>query len=185
MENNLNQNHYDRGIEIALGANDLSIRAKSRILEGRSTTGFPEKPGILPTQRATITNRMVQVDQAWLVEMSWQVFGPLACLLSCGFWECKLIFEQMGAGETSFSPRATVQDIGQAGHTYQTAINIAPGSLKPGVYKVICCLQFHFENGTPGPIAGFEDKGFINVFEDKRVYTPYAAAAPVTNGVGS
>ncbi|MCG8329422.1 MAG: hypothetical protein MI974_17130 [Chitinophagales bacterium] len=177
MENSIFQNPTG-GIEIAISPSDLKIEASCQIFEKQSTAGSEEVPQIIPPQSHSLTNRMIQSDQNWCVHFNWKVYGPLACLLDCGYWKTKVYFELMGGGETHFSPEETIQDVGQSGHLYQSAVQIAPYSLKPGVYRVVCCLQYCFANGKPGPIAGFNDKGLIKIYEDQCAYKE----APNSNG---
>lgn len=170
--------HQKGGFEIAINPDDLKVKAKCRIFEQQSTAGFEEVPEIEYPDTYASTNNMIQYDQHWFVEFKWRVFGPLACLLDCGQWKSKVIFEYMGGGETNFSPETTTQDLGIPGQTYTARIPIQPRALRPGVYRVICCLQWYFDNGKPGPIAGFHDEGMIKIYEDKRV-----RAHGATNGV--
>ena len=58
-------------------------------------------------------------------------------------------------------------------------MNIPAGRLKPGIYQVLCCMQYCLRDGRPGPIVGFEEKGFIKIYEDKRPQSVY----PATNGL--
>ena len=173
------------GFEIAISRKDLRIKGKCRIYEKRSTAGFKESPRIKYPKNYAKTNGLIQYDQPWLVAFKWKVSGPLACLLDCGYWKNQVIFELMGGGETHFKPEVVTQDIGQPGHVYRAAIHIKAGALKPGVYRVICCTQFCLKDGSPGPIAGFKDKGLIKIYKDKKVvYRPQADLAVVENGEG-
>lgn len=178
MQKRLNSFRENGGIEVAINPNDLRVAGNARILEGQSTAGFREEPYIQPPNRQGSTNRVIQSDQLWAVEVNWQVDGLFACLLDCGYWKCKLYFEQMGGRETSFSPEAITQDLGRPGQRYRGQIDVQPYALKPGVYQVIVCLQYCFENGNPGPIVGFEDVGLVKIYEEKRV----ANAQPIENG---
>lgn len=172
----------DKGIEIALSPHDLSIEAYCQIYEKKSTTGFREKPLITPPQTNALTNRMIQFDQPWCVEFFWKINGPLACLLDCGYWKCHLLFEKIGGGEVNYQPEVMVQDLGIPGQEYTAVVNIPPHTLPKGVYHVICCLQFCFKDGQPGPIAGFEDKGLIKIYVDKQVPKPVVAENGSANG---
>ncbi len=170
------KHHYhkgDRGLEIAINPDDLRVIGKCRIFEQQSTSGFEEVPEIEYPSTFAPTNKMIQYDQSWFVEFKWRVFGPLACLLDCGYWKTQVLFEWMGGGETNFKPEVITQDLGRPGQEYTARLQINPRSLRPGVYRVICCLQYCFQNGKPGPIAGFEDKGLIKIYEDKRVVGSY------------
>ena len=159
----------DGAWEVAINPNDLRINGSSRIFERDSTTGAEEVPHLQSPNSQVNTNRLIQFDQAWAVQFNWTVSGSLACLLDCGYWNCSVIFEYMGGGETSFKPEAITQDLGTPGQLYNSTIEIKPKSLKPGVYRVICCVQYCYEDGNPGPICGFDDKGLIKIYEDKRV----------------
>ena len=172
MRNGLNKNnnghsHYS-GFEIAINPQDIKINGYCRVLEKQSTSGFQEVSQVEDPDGFVASNCIIQYDQHWCVEFIWKVSGPLACLLECGQWKPKLYFEAIGGHETHFSPEAVVEDLGISGHEYKVRIPIKPYTLKPYPYKLVCCLQYCFKNGSPGPIVGFEDKGIIKIFEDKR-----------------
>lgn len=176
MEKSLHAYPGKKGLEIAISPRDLRVKAKCHILEKQSTSGFSEVPVIEYPDTFAVTNGMIQYDQPWCVEFKWGVYGPLACLLKGGYWKCEILFEQMGGGETRLTLDSSTLDLGVPGQEYESLINVQARSLRPGVYRVVCCLQYCFENGKPGPIAGFEDKGLIKIFEDKRIYANTSAS---------
>ena len=179
MKANYHSQRRDHGLEIAMSPNDLRIKGTCKIIEKNSTSGFEEVPEMQYPAIYTNTNRMIQYDQFWDIIFNWRVDGLFACLLDCGYWKCNVLFEQMGGGETRFNPEAITQDLGRPGHEYRTQVEIPPHSLRPGVYRVICCLQYYFKNGNPGPIAGFHDLGLVKVFHDKKEYQKVT----VNNGI--
>ena len=165
---------HDRGFEVAISSDDLALKGYCRILEKQSTSGFEEVPQIEYPDRYAQSNKIIQYDQYWCLEFNWVVYGPLACLLDCGYWKSIVYFEWMGGKETHFSPHAITQDLGKPGHKYTSLVNIKPGDLKPGVYRIVCCLQWCFKDGSPGPIVGFDDKGLVKIYKDKKSpYYPY------------
>jgi len=180
MKTNYRHQRRDQGLEIAMTPNDLRICGNFKIVEKNSTSGFEEVPQIRYPLIQENTNRMIQFDQYWGVIFNWRVDGLFARLLDCGLWKCKVLFEQMGGGETSFNPEAITQDQGCPGYEYKAEIEIPPHSLKPGVYRVICCLQYCFENKQPGPIAGFHDLGLVKVFHDDKGTHSISAGNGVT-----
>lgn len=180
----IKQKYYqgEKGFEAATDPNDLFVKGSCWILEGQSTAGFEEEPNIPPTATYGSSNKMIQLDQSFALSFKWTVYGKLACLLDCGYWKCQVFFEQMGGGETAFNPEENVQDVGHPGHSYEALVKVQPGALQPGVYRVICCLQYHLKDGSPGPIAAFEDRGLIKIYQDK-VERHHHQAATVENGV--
>lgn len=176
--------HYpaSRGFEIAISPDDLAIKGHCHILEKQSTSGFQEYPQIEYPDHYVKSNQIIQTDQFWCLEFKWTVFGPLACLLDSGYWKANAFFEFIGGGETSFSPEAIVNDRGVPGQHYESRLEIRPGELEPGTYRVVCCLQYHFKNGRPGPIVGFDDKGIVKIYEDKGApHRPYPFNAELKN----
>ena len=166
------------GWEIAVNSKNLSINGFARILERPSTNFLEEVPDIEYPEQFAETNNLIQYDQPWSIEFNWVVKGSLACLLECGYWQCKVLFENIGGNETFYSPETTVQDLGIPGHQYRALITIPARKMKPGVYKVVCCTQYCLKSGSPGPIAGFEEFGLIKIFEDHRAKPTY----PISNG---
>lgn len=70
-------------------------------------------------------------------------------------------------------------------HANIPAVNVKPGALRPGVYRVICCTQFYLKDNCPGPIVGFHDLGLLKIYKDKKeVYRPQADLAIAENGEG-
>lgn len=169
----------DKGLEIAINPNDLRIRSRCQILENRTASEVEATFQTQPSNTRLLTNRVIHHNQSWSLEFTWRVYGAFARLLSCGYWKCKVYFELMGGGETNYSPEVVVQDLGRSGQTYRSRIEIQPRSLKPGVYRVVCCLQYCFEDNSPGPIAGFNDKGLVKIYESPMAYEPY----PSENGL--
>ena len=162
------QHKSQGGWEVAVHPNDLTISSQCELLEKDSTTGAEEVPYLQRPNLQVKTNRLIQYDQFWTVGFSWIVNGPLACLLEGGYWKCEVLFEHMGGGESYYQPEVIVDDLGRSGYQYNSEIEVKPKSLRPGVYRVICCLQYCLKNGSPGPFCGFEDKGLIKIYEDKR-----------------
>ncbi len=162
-----NHRSQDSGFEIAISNRDLFVRAHCHILEKRSTDHFEEVPDIPWPRQYGPTNQVIQDDQSFAIMFNWTVYGPLACLLDCGYWKCTVMFEQMGGHETHFEPYEIVPDRGIDGHRYTGMVEVRHHSLRPGVYRVITCLQWCFKNGNPGPITGFHDKGMLKIYADK------------------
>ncbi len=185
MSNKRHSRKCSGGFEVAISRKDLRIKGKCKIGEGRSTAGHREFPPVKRPKNHVNTNGLIQQDQHWFVAFKWKVSGPLACLLDCGYWKNSVIFEQMGGSETHYSPEKITQDLGKPGHTYHAKIDIKPGALKPGVYRVICCTQFYLGKGKPGPIAGFHDLGLIKIYQDKKAaYKPQVEQLVAVNDQG-
>ena len=167
-------------IEIALNPNDLLVPVIWRIFEQDSTAGFEEVPEVNNPNGRTVTNGMIQADQPWGVQLRWRTQGIFACFLAGGLWKAQLMFEKMGVGETNFTVETTTPDLGSAATVYNTDLQIRPGQLAPGVYRVVICLQYYFNTGNPGPIAGYIDGGMIKVYQDHKTER---AVAPTANGL--
>ncbi len=182
MNTNVQASQGTGAMEIALSPNDLRVPVKWRLYEQGSTAGFEEIPTVNSPNGRTVTNSMIQADQPWGVQLRWRTLGLFACFLHGGLWKAKLIFEKMGGGETSFNVETSTPDEGNSGLVYKTDLQVRPGQLQPGVYRVVICLQYCFGSGSPGPIAGFFDGGMIKVYNDHKAERE---VAPAVNGLAA
>ena len=180
MNTNVQTRQGTGAVEIALNPNDLRVPVKYRIYEKDSTAGFEEVPEVNDPNGRTVTNGMIQADQPWGVQLRWATRGIFACFLAGGFWKAKLIFELMGGGETNYSSETSTPDLGSSQKVYSTDLQVRPGELRPGVYRVVICLQYCFGSGSPGPIAGFFDAGMIKIYQDHK---SEREVAPAANGL--
>ena len=201
-----NTKHY-ACFEIAISKEDLVVMGGCEILEkktkngygyGYGKDGYPQYPqypqypdtgnGYPPpypeggyVEEFVRSNGILRCDQEWRVDFNWRVSGPLTRLLECGFWKSIVYFESMGGNETDFRLEETTEDEGEPDREYRREINVKPFSLKPGAYRLVASLQYHFENGAAGPIVGFEDVGIINMYDYKKsgITTPPVTTLPV------
>jgi len=161
-KNRVRQKPNTMPLEFALSPSSLHIKAVCKIFELPSTSGFDEVPSITPAE----TNKLIQADQNAFVRFKWVESGIFVNFLGGGKWKCEVIFEEMGSGETAFNPSALVNDPGKPGNKFQVDVQIPKGSLDPGLYRVICCMQWQFANGQNGPIVLFDDLGIIKVYKE-------------------
>ena len=173
MSPELNYRKGKGAFEVAISKHDLAVYGYAQIYERRSQGGFREDPLIKHPNKRVLTNNLIQLDQAWGVQVNWKVVGPLACLLDCGYWKASLIFEQQGIKETDVSPYKVVQDLGKDGYEYTVDVELKKGALKPGIYAVTCCLEYYLRNRKLGPIIGFHSLGKVKIFDEKSLDPSY------------
>jgi len=148
--------------EFALPPNGLAINATCQIIEQASTAGFPAVPNTTPAP----TNRFIQTDQDWLIRFEWTETGLFVPFLGGGDWLCEVYFEEMGSGETNFNPSEVVPDPGIPCNPLSVDVQVNTDDLDPGLYRVICSMQWRFNNGTNGPIVLFGDHGIIKIYQE-------------------
>lgn len=162
------QNHkLPTSYEIAISSDDLRMKSYWIIRERQSTAGFEEVSQVRAPNGSVASNRIHQHDQSFYFENNLEVSGPLTCLLQGGYWKINVYLEPIGGGETPDIPAVMIQYLGKSNHRYQTQITIKPYSLKPGIYRVVGCVQYYLKKDQPGPIVGFQDLDLMKIYEDK------------------
>jgi hypothetical protein len=152
-------------MEFALSPSSLSIVANVKVIEGNSSTGYTGV-GLGGAATPAETNRLIQRDQPFSVNVDWTENGIFVPFLGGGTWKIDVLFERMGGAETNFNPGTTVTTSGKIGKTYTASINVLQGTLPAGLYRLICRMQWHFAGGTPGPIVMFDDLGLIQIYQE-------------------
>ena len=114
---------------------------------------------------------IIRTDQPWGVTVRWEMDGALVVWLNAAF-QIQVVLERMGPGPDYALPSVSVNSL--AGvltamppkRDYSVNVNVAPGAVQPGIYRVVVALHL-FDDGTgnPTPIAGFADCGFIDIFQ--------------------
>ncbi len=133
---------------------------------GRTLATMHELPASGPWPSDLTQERLIQVEQAIHFHFEWQVSGALVPLLDRGFrWKIQVYFEKWGVSESAVAPTATVSYIPVSGHTYRTVINLPGNSLSEGVYDMVAVLRLYDASGNPLPVAGFEELGKFQVYE--------------------
>jgi hypothetical protein len=139
----------------------LTITGEAHLHEGPSGAA----PG------PVYNNTHFQTDQAIYVHFTWQQnvaswFLPIINP-SCKF-VMKAFFELMGAGESAANPTpVSVNFTSHSNASYSGIIFIPAGTLAPGVYRCVVCLQFDGPGGAPTPVAAFTDIGMLQVYQDR------------------
>lgn len=150
--------------EIAINPTNLTVSGNAYILEGDSTEDFDRVPVGTPGKLMP-TNYSVQRDQEVTVRFIWKTSGIFTAFLGGGKWTCDVLLEQMGGAETGVNPQASIGDAGVP-NTYTVDVTLNKKTLSEGVYRFIARLRWSFASGKPGPIVGFHELGFVNVYED-------------------
>lgn len=133
---------------------------------GRALATIQELPAAGPWPSDLTQNRLIQTEQPINFNFEWQVSGPLVPLLDRGFkWKIQVYFEKWGVSESAVAPNATVSYVPVSGHTYHAVINLPANSLREGIYDVVAVLRLYDSAGRPLPVAGFEEMGKFEVYE--------------------
>lgn len=130
-----------------------------------TSTGPGDWPSAGP-HHPSRTNRVVQSDQEMHGHFRWRASGNLHLLLNntCE-WICSVYFEQMGSGESRPGNFETVVDLtGGFSNNYVATVKI-PAGLSQGIYRVVTAVNLRQKGSNmPLPVAGFEDEGFIQIY---------------------
>ncbi|MCA0235493.1 MAG: hypothetical protein LCH81_03845 [Bacteroidetes bacterium] len=133
---------------------------------GRALASIEELPASGPWPSDLSQTRLIQVEQPINFNFEWQVSGPLVPLLDRNFrWKIQVYFEKWGASETAVAPSITVPYQAVSGFTYRSTINLPANTLREGVYDVVAVLRLYDGSGRPLPVAGFEEMGKFEVYE--------------------
>jgi hypothetical protein len=130
-----------------------------------------EIDGVSPTT-------VIRTDQAWEVEVQWNLEGSLLGTLFFNFvgeWVVSLFLESMGPTTEYALPTAggvrlsvdtfTLPDPNDETHRdYTTTIPVSANTVDPGVYKMVVAITYESAPGTPGPIAGFHEGGMFQFY---------------------
>ncbi len=133
---------------------------------GRALATMHELPTTGPWPADLAQTRLIQVEQGIHFHFEWQVSGPLVPLLDRGFkWRIQVYFEKWGVSESAVAPTVSIPYIPVSGHTYRALINLPANTLSEGVYDVVAVLRLYDGSGKPLPVAGFEEMGKFEVYE--------------------
>lgn len=114
---------------------------------------------------------VIRSDQQWGIKVEWEVEGPLVEWLDANF-HITAHLESIGVGPEFTLPPVQVHTLSvpvnggaTATRHYEQNIDIAPGDIPAGVYKLVTTLQlFEAATGNPTPVAGFVESGMVQVF---------------------
>jgi hypothetical protein len=119
---------------------------------------------------------VIRSDQAWGVRVDWEVHGPLVEWLDAEF-RISVFLESIGTGPeynlpqvnvSTLSIPVVVDGLGNKSRTYTQNIDVAPGQVQPGIYKIATALQlFEKATGNPTPVAGLYEGGLVHIFVPK------------------
>ncbi len=115
---------------------------------------------------AVVNPTIVDRSNDFQIVASWNTSGLYFASLNPAFtWEGEAIFEQMGLGEFGGGPfTATTPYIQTSAlQNYSLTINILPGQVPVGVYRVILKVRFVM-SGTTTTICGFDDLGLVEFY---------------------
>ncbi|HHH49940.1 MAG TPA: hypothetical protein ENK52_03055 [Saprospiraceae bacterium] len=142
------------------------ITGHCHIYEGSSTDGAGAKS-------VPFTNRLIQDDQTIYFTFHWKQHSN-SFWLAGGHWHQEVYLELMGPGEASksggyFKTTIAAQDVNGS---FSNTIKVAPGKIKPGVYRVTCSMQYYSNFGSAGghqprALAAFDDLGIIKVYHEE------------------
>ncbi len=121
-----------------------------------------------------VTSKLIRTTQDWGVEVDWEMHGPLAVFLD-GDFHLTAYIESIGPGPEMKLPGAdvVVNSLSAAlaflgvppvaTRTYHAVINIPPGTVPAGAYKIVTLLQMYGPSGKY-PIAGLCEGPVLDIF---------------------
>lgn len=154
--------HFIMNFEVLFnGAFNVSGANVTLLDEMPDPAGLPNwsSPG---PHHPTATNQIVQADQDIHAHFDWDVSGMLQLAIT-GTWTCTVYIEPLGGGPDLAPLTATTPLVNAFSKSYNASVTIPAGYMAPGTYRITTTLTL--ANGaTPLPVAGFEDKGIIQVY---------------------
>lgn len=135
---------------------------------------FPPQPFEIQGEATLIDSggsptSIIQTDDEWSIRFTWNQRGPLSQFMSASNeWHLQILLEEMGKGELDLNGTGTVTVpfVRREPHTYQTNITMPAGSVSPGVYRVVVCMTFTAQGGSPAAeIAAFAEFGLVKFYE--------------------
>ncbi len=114
---------------------------------------------------------VIRTDQPWGVTVKWEMDGALVLWLNANF-QIQVVLERMGPGADFALPPVIVGTLTGTltnpppSRNYTHNVNVVPGAIPSGIYRVVVALHlFDDTSGSPTPIAGFADCGYIDIFQ--------------------
>ncbi len=148
-------------IENALGFMSSSITGNVEYVE---LPGGVFPPGVITNPNPA----SIQVDQAWQVKFNFTASGVFFQFFGAAVkWDCDILMEQYGPGENPASlPAIALPGVTAFANTYNGTINISPGSVPEGVYRLVARLSMRPAVGpTTILAAGFLDLGLVQFYK--------------------
>lgn len=119
-----------------------------------------------------LPKNVIRSDQNWGIKVDWEVEGALVDWLDATF-HVTAHLESIGPGPEYTLPTIEVPTLSvplsggpAAKREYSQNIDIAPGEVQAGIYKIVTTLQlYEAASGNPTPVAGFVEGGMIQIFD--------------------
>jgi hypothetical protein len=121
------------------------------------------------------TSTNIRTDQDWQVVVAWYLQGTLLnwpAFTFEGEWVVSGRLESMGTGTEHNLPevRVSVDNYSSPNperRDYTATISVphaGPNAPQADVYKVVAVITYKYPNGNPGPIAGFDEAGMLQIY---------------------
>ncbi len=114
---------------------------------------------------------VIRTDQPWGVTVKWEMDGALVLWLNANF-HIQVVLERIGPGADFALPPVDVNTLTGTltnpppSRNYSVNVNVGPGAIPVGIYRVVAALHLYDDTtGSPTPIAGFADCGYIDIFQ--------------------
>ena len=142
---------------------------------------------VTATEGGKVQN-VLKASETWDITVKWYLAGTYLELNDPipGTWDANVYLEGMGGGggkEHNLGPAPApnvdqtktmeVDDLTDPNNkvtinqwAYEAKIPVQANSLKAGVYKMVAALTYTEQDGTPGPMAGFLEGGWLQVYND-------------------
>ena len=137
--------------------------APSSGLHGSIQATVHEHGGTAPTN-------IIRTDQAWGVNLAWQIHGPLVPMI-CGWWCLHIFMESIGPGPEFALPDPGPEILIPVDHingNYSYHFDVPAGRVTADhcgtPYKVVVAITYKTQYGTPGPLAGFVEGPMLQFY---------------------
>jgi hypothetical protein len=121
------------------------------VFAGTISASVIEHGGVLPQS-------IIRTDQSWAVVVNWTNTG-LATGMIGGKYDLHLLLERVGPGEdldlTDPADHYVPLMPGPSPVNYSRHIDIAPGAVPDGVYKLVVVMRYIEPGGAPGPMSAY------------------------------
>lgn len=132
-------------------------------LHGHIQATVMEHGGTAPTT-------IIRTDQAWAVDLTWQLHGPLVPMI-CGHWCLHIFMESIGSGPEFSLPDPGPEiliPVNQPSGNYSHHFHVPAGRVTADhcstPYKVVVAITYKTQYGTPGPLAGFVEGPILQFY---------------------
>jgi len=114
-------------------------------------------------------NSVIQTTQPWGVTVRFQQAGWMIPIINPACtWRAQVLLEEIGPGEFSGFAGGlgsfSINFVPIDGHTYSPIINLPPGTVPAGVYKLHFFMQMYGPGNNPLPVVAQGEYGTVTIY---------------------